>query len=162
MKPRSVMVFLAGLGAVLLLAIVRVKVAAPLPDRVAPQEPTDARDARVPPDPAVEGPPLGIRAKLPRLPFRWSQVESSDYRQYIANLRATGCPEPTLQDIIVADVNKLYEPREMPFKAQLAGFNLRQWNDPSTDPGYTKQEFAARKQLREVEQEKQAVIKELL
>jgi len=26
-------------------------------------------------------------------PFNWESVESSDYKQYIANLRAVGCPE---------------------------------------------------------------------
>jgi len=25
-------------------------------------------------------------------PFQWESVESSDYKQYIANLRAVGCP----------------------------------------------------------------------
>ena len=35
--------------------------------------------------------------------FRWSQLESTDYRQYIANLRAIGCPELTLRDIIMTD-----------------------------------------------------------
>lgn len=43
--------------------------------------------------------------------FDWRLVESEDYRKYIANLRAIGCPEETIRDIIVADVNKLYESR---------------------------------------------------
>jgi len=36
--------------------------------------------------------------------FNWSQVESSNYRTYIKNLRAIGCPEQTIRDIISADV----------------------------------------------------------
>jgi RNA polymerase sigma factor (sigma-70 family) len=44
--------------------------------------------------------------------FDWRQVESSDYRQYIANLRAIGCPEDTIRDIIVADVTKLFNSRK--------------------------------------------------
>ncbi|MEY4199978.1 MAG: hypothetical protein RLZZ265_1718 [Verrucomicrobiota bacterium] len=43
--------------------------------------------------------------------FDWSSVESDDYKKYIANLRAIGCPEETIRDIITADVNKLYESR---------------------------------------------------
>ena len=43
--------------------------------------------------------------------FDWHQVESPDYRQYLANLRAIGCPEKTIQDIIVADVNDLFASR---------------------------------------------------
>lgn len=38
----------------------------------------------------------------------WRMVESQDYRQYISNLRAIGCPEQTIRDIIIADVNQLF------------------------------------------------------
>ena len=40
--------------------------------------------------------------------FTWEDVESDDYRQYIANLRKAGVPEDTIRDIIIADVTKLY------------------------------------------------------
>jgi hypothetical protein len=40
--------------------------------------------------------------------FHWGRVESADYHQYIANLRAIGCPERLIRDIIIADVGKLY------------------------------------------------------
>jgi hypothetical protein len=37
-------------------------------------------------------------------PFHWSQLESTnDYRFYIANLRAVGCPETTIRAIVCAD-----------------------------------------------------------
>jgi hypothetical protein len=79
--------------------------------------------------------------------FHWSQVESADYLAYIANLRRIGCPEQTIRDIIVADVNSLYAPRyaalaatapelawwgrldkRKPLRAHLAG-QLRALND---------------------------------
>jgi hypothetical protein len=41
-------------------------------------------------------------------PFNWSSIESSDYRTYIANLRAIRCPEQTICDIVTADVHALY------------------------------------------------------
>jgi LysM repeat protein len=41
----------------------------------------------------------------------WSHVESPDYTTYIANLRSIGCPEQTIRDIIIADVNTLYARR---------------------------------------------------
>jgi LysM repeat protein len=41
----------------------------------------------------------------------WSHVESPDYPTYIANLRSIGCPEQTIRDIIIADVNSLYAKR---------------------------------------------------
>ncbi len=41
----------------------------------------------------------------------WAHVESTDYPTYIANLRNIGCPEQTIRDIIIADVNSLYARR---------------------------------------------------
>lgn len=41
----------------------------------------------------------------------WSEVESPDYPTYIANLRAIDCPEQTIRDIVIADVNALYARR---------------------------------------------------
>jgi LysM repeat protein len=41
----------------------------------------------------------------------WAHVESTDYPTYIANLRSIGCPEQTIRDIIIADVNTLYARR---------------------------------------------------
>jgi hypothetical protein len=38
----------------------------------------------------------------------WRTVESEDYKRYVANLRAIGCPEKTIRDVIIADVNDLY------------------------------------------------------
>lgn len=44
-------------------------------------------------------------------PVRWSEIESADYRQYIANLRAVGCPEQIVRDIIMADLNQVFATR---------------------------------------------------
>ena len=43
--------------------------------------------------------------------FSWQEVESPDYPTYITNLRNIGCPEQTIRDIIIADVNALYARR---------------------------------------------------
>jgi LysM repeat protein len=45
--------------------------------------------------------------------FSWQELESNDYQQYVKNLRDIGCPEPTIRDIIIADVNQLYVNRFM-------------------------------------------------
>src|SRR3954467_12150137 len=43
--------------------------------------------------------------------FQWAQLESEDYRTYIARLRAIGCPEQTIHDILIADLDKVLAPR---------------------------------------------------
>lgn len=87
--------------------------------------PTAPAPTAVPPVAAPEAtpaPPVAAPAPRPRTvtqvvtntlsqKFDWNAVESDDYKKYIANLRAIGCPEETIRDIITADVNKLYESR---------------------------------------------------
>ena len=43
--------------------------------------------------------------------FSWREIESEDYPTYIINLRGIGCPEQTVRDIIIADVNTLFSRR---------------------------------------------------
>jgi hypothetical protein len=43
--------------------------------------------------------------------FSWQEVESPDYATYITNLRNIGCPEQTIRDIIIADINALFARR---------------------------------------------------
>jgi LysM repeat protein len=43
--------------------------------------------------------------------FSWQEVESNDYPTYIKNLREINCPEQTIRDIIIADVNALFARR---------------------------------------------------
>jgi hypothetical protein len=53
-------------------------------------------------------PPPAASAPVHPPVVRWSRIESQDYHAYIANLRAIGCPEPTIRDIIYADVSELF------------------------------------------------------
>ncbi|HAM71442.1 MAG TPA: hypothetical protein DCM86_07355 [Verrucomicrobiales bacterium] len=46
------------------------------------------------------------RTADPGSPIDWSTIESSDYREYIANLRAVGCPESLIRDVIGADLTQ--------------------------------------------------------
>jgi hypothetical protein len=89
----------------------------------------------------------------PQAHFDWRQVESADYKQYLANLRAIGCPEKTVRDIIVADVNDLFAAR----MASVTQTNQYQYwrHEPLT----RSQEQA--KQLRELNAEKREVLKAL-
>lgn len=75
--------------------------------------------------------------------FSWEQVESDDYQTYIANLRDIGCPEQTIKDIIVADVNQLYAQRrakEIPSADQ-------QWWRSERDPGFNQDVISKSQEL---------------
>lgn len=69
---------------------------------------------RIAPTRDVDHNPAVLEGRLPRQsvePFNWRTVETKDYRRYIANLRTDGCPEETIRDIFVADVNALFAER---------------------------------------------------
>ena len=59
----------------------------------------------------AEGSQTRTNFVLRRQLFSWQEVESPDYTTYIRNLRAIGCPEQTIRDIIIADINALFARR---------------------------------------------------
>jgi LysM repeat protein len=87
--------------------------------------------------------------------FTWSEVESTDYNTYIANLRDIGCPEQTIRDIIVADVNALYA-RRMASEVQTPS---QQWWRSAPDAKVT---AAANAKIRELDQERRELLAKLL
>jgi hypothetical protein len=96
----------------------------------------------------------------PGQPFDWRVVESEDYKKYIANLRSIGCPEETIRDIIIADVNKLFEDRRKSSE-RLESPRYEYWKSGShpTAPAFGE---AKLKQARELAGEKRALLKELI
>lgn len=109
--------------------------------------------------------PASATAAVPAAAWEWSSVESEDYRKYVANLRAIECPEYTIRDIIIADLNKLFTPKEAPFKdppAEVTPPTSTKSSAKAADAAARRAAYERRKQLREVEKEKAAVVKELL
>lgn len=50
----------------------------------------------------------------PVLPFHWSQIASTNFALYRDQLRALGCPEATVRDIIESEVNAWFAQRRRP------------------------------------------------
>ncbi len=92
-------------------------------------------------------------------PFSWAQVESADYKDYIARLRTFGCPEQTIRDIITADVNKLYAPKYRVLMPGGGGVREYWKVQPSY---YSKAERERQDNLRALEKEKSALLVALL
>src|SRR5688572_5360086 len=92
--------------------------------------------------------------------FTWHNLESSDYKVYIANLRAAGCPEETIRDIIIADVDKLFASRFTALRPQQEEFQF--WKTGNNYGSSYNQTPEQRKQSRELYEEKQKLLKELL
>ena len=92
--------------------------------------------------------------------FHWSEVESSDYRKYIANLRAINCPEATIKDIILTDILKLYAAQRGQFYHNGHPFNF--WETDEKQKLNARQLEQREKQLAAIDKEIPSVLRELL
>lgn len=52
--------------------------------------------------------PAPTQSPTNTIPFHWSQLESTDYPTYIANLRSVACPEPVIRTLIAEELRTLY------------------------------------------------------
>jgi hypothetical protein len=127
-------------------------------DRDAAQAELAAWQARAAaPEPAAPVQPLLVYQTND---FHWSQLESTNYREYIANLRAIGCPENTIKDIILTDVMRLYAQRRGQFYHNGRPFNYWETNDKRKlkQPQIEERD----RQLATIDKELPAVLRELL
>src|SRR6185295_20325409 len=87
--------------------------------------------------------------------FTWDEIESADFPTYIDNLRAIGCPEATIRDIIVADVNQLFTRR----RATEVITAEQKWWRSEPDPEVTQM---ASEKLQALETERRTLLSTLL
>jgi len=104
----------------------------------------------------VEAEPTNTTVRLPG--NIWRLIESPQYPIYIANLKAIGCPQETICDIIITDINKLYAQKARALHP--AAKDNRFWmpDVSGDDPRYREYE----KQLRQLEREKRDLVRALL
>ncbi|MFM2082770.1 MAG: hypothetical protein RL380_1461 [Verrucomicrobiota bacterium] len=97
-----------------------------------------------------------FRPFVQRAPFTWDQLESDDYDRYINNLRAIGCPDDTIRDIIVCDVDALYAHRRI---TDSPDRNPEWWKADSSPTNYYELYYQGRDLL---DQERTALLTKLL
>ena len=122
------------------------------PEQVAPEKSQTTAPAEVP-EPIPEATADTIA------PITWEAVESGDYLTYIDNLRSIGCPEETIQDIISADVNKLYEQRWKQIKRENGSDRFEYWKSNAMFGGMSSD---LRKQYKELDEERRSTLESLL
>lgn len=153
MNPRSLLVSSLGLNLGLVGVVAWLVMRAPSPG--AGNEPASTLTT----NPPVAAKRAAADGAKPAQSFDWQAVESADYRKYIANLRAIGCPEETIRDIIIADVNKLFESRKQALKAK-TGKKYEYWKAGNMFAGFVDEEKI--KATQELNRERRALLKELL
>lgn len=92
--------------------------------------------------------------------FRWRQLESEDYSAYIQRLREIGCPEQTIRDIIIADIDKLLAPRVQASKGRRQ--DLKYWHPEEEELANNVDGREVARQEHAIDKEKRQILQELL
>ena len=87
--------------------------------------------------------------------FTWPQVESTNYVDFVKNLRAIACPEQTIRDIIASEVGRSYAHRKL---TDVTYPNYEWWR---SDPDPEAEHIAAAK-LQSLELERHELLTSIL
>jgi hypothetical protein len=105
--------------------------------------------------------PTGAQAHAQTGSTGWAGVWSDDAKELIRRLRAAGCPEETIQNLVLAEVNRRYQARVRdlwPDRYKEQTF----WETQKRDAATSKKSRETMQQQRELEKEKSAELVSLL
>ena len=92
--------------------------------------------------------------------LQWAQLESEDYRTYIKRLRAIGCPEQTIRDLIIADLDKLLAPKVQAIYGRRP--QVHYWDSEEEELANNQDHREWARKEREIDREKREIVQELL
>jgi hypothetical protein len=87
--------------------------------------------------------------------YTWDQLSSTNYAEFVKNLRAFGCPEPTIRDIVCTEINRIYARR----RVTDVDYPNYQWWRSDPDPELVE---AATAKIQSIETERRGVLTTLL
>ena len=159
MNARAV-ILLASLAANIVLGNILLRHEPVLPHFHGPK-PISKIAAAVGVHPANTLPPPAISVRGTNAPFSWAQLESADFKEYIARMRTFGVPEKTIRDIVITEVRKLYAPRMAALRPPKAA-NPKYWERNNYYGPYGSMAKNQRNQLEALQKEEQDLVKSLL
>jgi plasmid stability protein len=87
--------------------------------------------------------------------FTWQMVDSTNYVEFVNNLRVIGCPEGTIRDLLVSDIGRIYSRRKL---AEVVYPNYQWWrSDPDPEA-----ERAAAAKMQSLDAERRSLLTSLL
>jgi len=114
-------------------------------------------------EPPASRPPIvitNVEREVVTNQFHWGQLESEDYRTYIERLRSIGCPEQTIHDILIADLDKLYSPKVSSASGHRK--NLQYWKPEEEELANDWDPTEVARKMEAIDREKRDVLQELL
>jgi hypothetical protein len=107
------------------------------------------------------GEPSSPEPEVSGMPTSWKDLQAHDLKEFIRRLRGAGCPEETVQDLVLAEVNRRYAAmnRQLwPERDSIKPF----WEVQKNDPAGSKKNRERSRRAAELRKEKSALLVELL
>lgn len=127
--------------------------------RTSPAVPNSAADAAVVTNTVTQIAVRKINATnilgLSTRPANWAALESTNYFIYIANLRAFGCPQEVIKDIILTDIARLYAKKRSELRRKGEPYKYWMPEETASDP-------QLQRQLAELDREQRSLVRQLL
>jgi hypothetical protein len=113
------------------------------------------RESALPESPGYIGTVTRTNVVVRHENFTWEQITSTNYLEFVKNLRAVGCPEQTVRDIVTSEINRVFARRRV---TEVVYPNYQWWR---SDPD---QELvdAANTKIQSLEAERRNVLTSLL
>lgn len=92
--------------------------------------------------------------------LNWSGIESTNYVTYINNLRAFGCPEETIKDIILTDIAKAYARRKGQIQTRAGAYRF--WQTSETGALGEVADPKVAEEIAALDREQRELVRELL
>jgi hypothetical protein len=108
------------------------------------------------PSSAIDPAKFQKKKSAPETPF--AAIYSTDTKQFVENLRAIGCPEQTVKDILVAEINRRYAAQENALRPKPADHVPYGWSAKTSEGKL----IARRQEAAEIAREKQAALRNAL
>ena len=92
----------------------------------------------------------------------WSNLQTNDLKEFVRRLRAAGCPEETIKDLVLAQLNRGYSVKQRAIWQN--NLNPNDYWKPYKqhfDPAESKKNRERSRQMRDLQKEKTALIVEL-
>ena len=119
-----------------------------------------AAEQTTPTEPAISLPPPEPQVITVTNQITWDQLESEDYKTYIERLRSINCPEQTIRDIIIADLDKLLAPQFHAIYGRKPDVKYWQSEEEELANNFDHREWARKE--RELDRQKRDIVKELV
>jgi len=93
--------------------------------------------------------------------FSWNNLQAAELKEFVRKLRAVNCPEETIKDLVLAELNRSYSKQQRSLWSDIQNQDYWKPYQRKVDPAEQKKNRDRSKQMQALQKEKKVLIVEL-